>query len=140
MCEPNTWMMRIPAWLSERFDFASGLDLGLLGILVALIGLYLGSVAKAGSYMPNLIRFSDYSSPNDMPPLATMPQDSALLLMLDEGSKASQSTGVEQAIVLPELTTPVVVTIGLVIAVIGPTWYWLGKPAFFRNVERVEEP
>ena len=132
--------MRIPAWLSDRFDFSSGLDLGLLGILVALIGIYLVGVAEAGTYTPNLLRFSDYASPSEMPPLATMPQDSALLLMLDEGSKASQSTGVEQAIVLPELTTPVVVTIGLLIAIIGPTWYWLGKPAFFRNVGTVEEP
>lgn len=132
--------MRIPAWLSDRFDFASGLDIGLLGILVAGVGLYVGNVAELGTQAPHLLRFFDYSSSNDLPSLATMPQDSALLLMLDEGSKASQVTTVEQSLVIPELAPPLVVGIGLVIAVLGPTWYWLGKPVFFRSVSRPDEP
>lgn len=132
--------MRIPAWLSDRFEFASGLDLGLLGILVAAVGLYVGNLADVGTHAPHLLRFFDYSSPDDIPQLATMPQDSALLLMLDEGSKASQPAAVEQAVVVPEIATPLIIGVGLVIAVLGPTWYWLGKPAFFRGTSRPEEP
>ncbi len=131
--------MRIPAWLSDRFDFASGLDLGLLGILVAGVGLYVGNVTEFGAQAPHLLRFFDYPSPDDLPALATTPQDSALLLMLDEGSKASQVTAVEQSLVIPELAPPLIVGIGLVIAVLGPTWYWLGKPAFFRSVTITDE-
>lgn len=138
---PSAIDMRIPAWLSDRFEFASGLDLGLLGILVAGIGLYIGNLTEVGTQVPHLIRFSDYASPDHLPGLATMPQDSALLLMLDEGSRNSQvAAGVEQAIVVPEMATPLVIGLGLVIAVMGPAWYWLGKPAFFRTVSRPDEP
>ena len=101
-----------------------------------LLGLYLGTVIEAGAYSPHLIRFLDYPGPAELPPLATMPQDSALLLMLDEGSRASRASGGGPGIVLPEFVTPVIIGIGFALTVLGPAWYWLGKPAYFRNTRR----
>lgn len=42
--------------------------------------------------------------------------------------------GVKGAGIAPEITVAVLLGMGLAIAVLGPIWYWIGKPTFFRSV------
>lgn len=117
--------MRVPAWLSDRFESAGGLHFGLLGIPLAVPAPHLPSV-------------SGNPSPVDRLPFAATPPDAAFLRLVDEASSGSQAA--ELAAVGPEIATPVIVGIGLIIAVLAPTWYWLGRPAFLRGVSRPKEP
>ncbi|MFB6167731.1 MAG: hypothetical protein ABEJ43_02670 [Haloferacaceae archaeon] len=59
-------------------------DVALLGTVVAGVSFYATRV-RGGSAMPHLIRFYDVSPDRTYP--ATLPQDKALLLLLDPATK-----------------------------------------------------
>lgn len=74
----------------------SGLDIALLGAIVAGLGLSLGSVAGSADASPSFVRF--FQVPADTTLAGVMPQDKALLLLTDPrtadaAAGASGSTG-----------------------------------------------
>lgn len=60
--------------------------------------------------------------------------------VLIQGATGRQAIGyLQQAIISPEIAISILIAIGLVIAILGPTWYWLGKPSFFRSTSRPDD-
>lgn len=101
---------------------SSGLDVSLLGMIVAGIGFTLDYVTGAAGTSPHLVRFFDKPAGTSYP--AVMPQDAALLLLTDPSTTASRPiSGGATAISLGDL--PVFVAyVGAVLVVAGPLWAW----------------
>lgn len=102
--------MGIPGWLSDR-SHTSPLEPG-LPVVVGAPGEVSGKVL--GGYPGQLPRFAHVHDPGVAGSLAV--------------------GGVQGGGIGPEISVAVLIAIGLVIAVLGPAWYWIGKPAFFRSV------
>lgn len=101
---------------------SSGLDISLLGVIVAGIGFSLEYVMDAAGTTPRLIRFFDKPPGTTYP--AVMPQDAALLLLADPSTTASSATsGATPVVSLGDLPT-FVAYVGLVLVVAGPLWTW----------------
>lgn len=99
---------------------ASGLDVSLLGVIVAGVGASLDYVADAAGTTPHLVRFFDEPSGGGSPP--GVPQDAALLLLADPSTTGSGTlsggTPVLSLGTLPALLT----FVGAVLVVAGPLW------------------
>lgn len=101
---------------------SSGLDVSLLGVIVAGIGFSVEYVAGAAGTTPHLIRFFDKPPGTSYP--AVMPQDAALLLLADPSTTGSSATsGATPVISLGDLPT-FLAYVGLVLVVLGPLWTW----------------
>lgn len=101
---------------------SSGLDVSLLGVIVAGVGFTLEYVTGAAGTSPHLIRFFDTPSGTTAP--AVMPQDAALLLLTDPSTTASKPmSGGATAISLGDLPT-FVASVGILLVVAGPLWAW----------------
>jgi len=103
---------------------SSGLDISLLGVILAGFGVTLNVVTGAEADTPHLIRFFDVSPDRTYP--AMLPQDAALLLLSDpstaETSSQPASAGASVASLghLPTL----VIAAGLALVLAGPIWSW----------------
>ena len=97
---------------------SSGLDVSLLGGIAAGIGLSAERVPFGGG-TPDLIRFADVGP--DYVPVAAMPQESALLLLVQQGPSSAPAPPAG-----PSLWTALLV-VGLLLVVAGPVWAWLGR-------------
>lgn len=97
---------------------SSGLDVSLLGGIAAGVGLSADRVPFGGG-TPDLIRFAEAGP--DYVPVAAMPQESALLLLLQPGPSSAPATPAGPSI------WSVLVVVGLLLVVAGPVWAWLGR-------------
>lgn len=101
---------------------SSGLDISLLGFIIAIVGFYIGRLGDMVETMPHLIRFFDV--PPDQTTPGVMPQDKALLLLTDPSTTSSAPLSKS----LPALPTGelsiVVMILGVVLIFAGPVWSW----------------
>lgn len=101
---------------------SSGLDVSLLGVIVAGVGAFLDSVLDAAGTSPHLIRFFDKPPGTDYP--AVLPQDAALLLLTDPSTASSGTiSGGTQVASFGDLPT-FVAYVGAVLVLAGPLWAW----------------
>ena len=98
---------------------SSGLDVSLLGVIVAGVATYAGGLAGATGGTPRLLRFAETGP--DYVPVAAMPQDSALLLLLRSSPEAAAPAAAAGS------PWSVLVLLGLVLVVAGPLWAWVGR-------------
>lgn len=101
---------------------SSGLDVSLLGVIVAGVGLLVDRVADAAGTMPHLVRFFDVPADTQHP--AVMPQDAALLLLTDPSTTASRSVSGGEAVVAVGDVPTLLVALGAALIVAGPLWAW----------------
>jgi hypothetical protein len=103
---------------------SSGLDISLLGVILAGIGVTLNYVADAAGSTPHIIRFFDASPDRSYP--AMLPQDAALLLLSDPstGSTSTQSATTGASVVSLSHLPLLLVALGLALVVAGPVWSW----------------
>lgn len=100
---------------------SSGLDISLLGAIVAILAFYAGNSSYFEGAAPHLIRFFDKPPGTTYP--AVMPQDKALLLLADPSTTAS--TGSTASIPIPAGGWALLMYVGLLMVVIGPLWAWV---------------
>ena len=94
-----------------------GLDLVLLGTILAGLGVYAGVFAGSADASPSLVRF--FQVPPDATYSAVLPQDKALLLLTDPRTADAATGGVEpsgSAGITILAIGVVIVTTGLLIA------------------------
>ncbi|MFC6989317.1 hypothetical protein ACFQJD_12455 [Haloplanus sp. GCM10025708] len=103
---------------------SSALDVSLLGVIVAVVSFYSARLSPTDGTSPNLIRFFDTAPSREYP--AVLPQDKALLLLLDPGTgpTTAASTGPATGGVWPLLFL-----VGLLMVVAGPILAWLRRGA-----------
>lgn len=98
---------------------SSGLDVSLLGVIIAGVAASAGGLAVVPTGTPRLLRFADVGP--GYVPVAAMPQDSALLLLLRSAPRAAP----------PPTGTPspwtLLLLVGLLLVVAGPLWAWIGR-------------
>lgn len=103
---------------TPRHPATTGLDISLLGVIVAAVGFYAGSLPTAATGTPNLVRFGEGARGTAAP--AAMPQDQALLLL--------SSSGGDTAGTVAHSLDPFwsfLVVLGLTMVVAGPVWAWM---------------
>lgn len=109
----------------RRAARSSGLDISLLGVILAIIGFYGSQLGELAGTMPHLIRFFDVPPGHSSP--AVMPQDAALLLLTDPTTTESSTisgTGMQ----LPVGELPMIIAyVGLFLIVLGPVWAWRNR-------------
>lgn len=100
---------------------SSGLDISLLGALLAIVSFYAAGVTRVPGDVPNLIRFLE--KPPGTHYAAGTPQDAALLLLLDPSTAGS--TRASAGLALPaglESVFLLLAAVGLAMVVAGPIW------------------
>lgn len=104
---------------------SSGLDITLLGVIIAIVGFYASRLGEVVGTMPHIIRFFDV--PPDRSTPGIMPQDQALLLLNDPATSASAPLS-NPVPALPFGDLPVVVMyLGVVLIFAGPLWSWWNR-------------
>ncbi|SHH36034.1 hypothetical protein [Halobaculum gomorrense] len=102
----------------------NGLDIALLGVIAAGLGLSLGAVAGSAESSPSLIRF--FQAPADATYPGVLPQDKALLLLTDPRT-ADAATGASGAAGAADPSGGVelvLVGVGAVLIAVGLTVAW----------------
>lgn len=101
---------------------SSGLDISLLGVIVAGIGLTMDRLGSSSDTMPHLIRFFDVPPGRAHP--AILPQDAALLLLTDPATTSSGTiSGAPPIIQLGDVPL-IVAYLGVALVIVGPLWSW----------------
>ncbi len=103
----------------ESGGWSDGLDVSLLGVIVAGVAYYAGGFADVPDTTPRLVRFAD-AGPGYVP-VAAMPQESALLLLLGSGGPGTAGPAATGS------PWSLVVVAGLMLVVAGPVWAWMGR-------------
>ncbi|WP_435063841.1 hypothetical protein [Halobaculum sp. EA56] len=91
----------------------NGLDIALLGVIVAGLGTYAGVVTGSADATPSLVRFFQVPAGTTYP--ATLPQDKALLLLTDPRTADAAAGGVGSSGGIG----PVMIGIGAMLVVAG---------------------
>lgn len=99
---------------------SSGLDISLLGVIVAVLAFYAGNSQYFSGAVPNLIRFFEKPPGTSYP--GVMPQDKALLLLTDPSTAASTGSASWPLVAVPSDGWAVLVYLGLLLVVLGPIW------------------
>ncbi|MFB6148894.1 MAG: hypothetical protein ABEJ48_04440 [Halobacteriales archaeon] len=121
--------MRKPSIPTSRERFSVGLDTALLGLIAVIMGGYIALFASTGNQSPHLLRFFDYETPSALPTLAATPEESALVLLVDDGSTGSQTVQgglLELAPQLPEFVSLTLMVLGSLLVIGAPLWLWFG--------------
>ncbi|MXR42712.1 hypothetical protein GRX01_15365 [Halobaculum sp. WSA2] len=98
----------------------SGLDVVLLGVLVAGIGASAGIVSGSASATPSFVRFFQVPKGTTYP--AALPQDKALLLLTDPRTADAAAGGVGSSGGIG----PVLVAVGVMLVALG-LFLWRGE-------------
>lgn len=113
--------------LPDDAEFSTGLDLALLGTILLVVVGFARGVAGAGSggRTPRLLRFGEGSGSGAASPLVA-PEVGLL--------EPAAGTAADPAALLSgdPLWTVLTVT-ALSVAVLGPLWYWVGRPLYYRR-------
>ncbi|MFB6107243.1 MAG: hypothetical protein ABEJ82_00175 [Haloplanus sp.] len=102
----------------------SGLDVSLLGVVVAVVASYGRSLSTPPGASPHVIRFFDVSPERSYP--AVLPQDKALLLLTDPSTGGSTHTAAQSALSLDGVWALLVV-VGLCLVAAGPVLAWVRR-------------
>ncbi|MFB6299778.1 MAG: hypothetical protein ABEH65_05905 [Halobacteriales archaeon] len=119
--------MHKPPIPTSRDRFSVGLDTVLLGLIAVIVGGYIALFASLGNQSPHLLRFFDYESPSVLPTLAATPEESALVLLVDDRSTSSQTVEgglLELAPQLPEFLSMTLMILGGLLVIGAPLWLW----------------
>jgi hypothetical protein len=101
---------------------SSGLDVSLLGVVVAVVSFYAARFSTSAGTAPNLIRFFETSPGREYP--AVLPQDKALLLLLEPSAASTDavaSSGAAGGI------WSLLLVVGLLLILAGPTLAWIKR-------------
>lgn len=106
-------------------ELSTGLDLALLGTLLLIAVGFARGIAGAGGGTPRLLRFAGGSTPG----IASSPVAPEMGLVDPAGAGAGSTVAT-----LP--TDPLwtgLALLALSVAVLGPLWYWVGRPLYYRR-------
>lgn len=100
-------------------DDYHGLDVSVLGFIVAAVAFYAGRLGSAADVdSPNIIRFTDY--PRGSAPPAVLPQDSALMLLTESDPSATESAASAASPASVDPIWTLVMCIGFALLIGGP--------------------
>jgi hypothetical protein len=100
-------------------DDYHGLDVSVLGFIVAAVAFYAGRLGSAADVdSPNIIRFTDY--PRGSAPPAVLPQDSALMLLTESDPSATESAASAAGPASVDPIWTLVMCIGFALLIGGP--------------------
>lgn len=113
--------------LPDDAEFSTGLDLALLGTLLLVVVGFARGVASAGARRrtPRLLRFSGDATSGVTSPLVA-PEVGLL--------EPVEGTAVDPvALSTADPLWTALTVVALSVAVLGPLWYWVGRPLYYRR-------
>jgi hypothetical protein len=111
--------------LPDDAEFSAGLDLALLGTVLLIVVGFARAVAGAGGGTPRLLRVSEDQTGG----VASRPvAPEAGLLEPAAGAVTSPA-----ALPAADPLWPALTLLALSVALVGPLWYWVGRPLYYRR-------
>lgn len=110
--------------LPDDAEFSTGFDLALLGVILLVVVGFARGVAGAGGRTPRLLRFGEGASGVASPPVA--PEVGLL-------EPAAGTAPVPVALSTADPLWIGLTLAALSVAVLGPLWYWVGRPLYYRR-------
>lgn len=110
--------------LPDDAEFSTGLDLALLGTILLVVVGFARGVAGVGSggRTPRLLRFTEGSG-------AASPLVAPEVGLLEPAAGTAAGPA---ALLSGDPLWTVLTAAALAVAVLGPLWYWVGRPLYYR--------